>query len=268
MKPVRIGNQAFEQRQNDILGSIVLAAAHAFFDQRILHPVASDSALFRMLELTGEKAYESYDQPDSGPWELRNTRVVHTYSSVMCWAACDRLARIASRLGLKDRASLWRLRADEMHAVICKRAWNEELNSFVEAFDGTHLDASLLLLHELGFLRADDPRFASTVAAVEQHLKRGNFIFRYTKEDDFGEPETAFTVCTFWYINALAQLDRAEEARELFEQLLMSRNKHGLFSEDISIDGSELWGNFPQTYSMVGLINSAVRLSKPWEEAF
>lgn len=268
MRPVRLGNQAFEQRQNDILGSIVLAAAHAFFDRRILHPVNSDSALFRMLELTGERAYEAFDQPDSGPWEFRNTLQVHTYSSVMCWAACDRLARIAHHLGLKDRAILWRQRADEMHAVICQRAWNEKLGSFVESFDGEHLDASLLLMNELGFLNREDPRFAATVNAIEKHLKRGNLIFRYTKEDDFGEPETAFTVCTFWYINALAQLGRISEARELFEQLLSSRNVHGLFSEDISTDGTELWGNFPQTYSMVGLINSAVRLSKPWEEAF
>jgi GH15 family glucan-1,4-alpha-glucosidase len=124
------------------------------------------------------------------------------------------------------------------------------------------------LLHEVGFLSADDPRFAGTVAAVEQHLRKGDFIFRYTKADDFGTPQTAFIVCTFWYIDALAALGRKEEARALFETLLACRNHLGLLSEDIDPESRVLWGNFPQTYSMVGLINSAVRLSKGWEEAF
>jgi GH15 family glucan-1,4-alpha-glucosidase len=162
----------------------------------------------------------------------------------------------------------WKERADTMHAVICERAWNVELQSFAESFGGHHLDASLLLIHELNFLEAGDPRFASTVNAIEKHLKRGNFIYRYTKEDDFGEPATAFTVCTFWYINALVALKRRDEARKLFEQMLLCRNRLGLLSEDIAVDNNELWGNFPQTYSMVGLINAAIRLSTRWEDAF
>jgi GH15 family glucan-1,4-alpha-glucosidase len=266
MGPVRTGNAAYLQVQNDVYGAVVLAAAHVFFDERLDR--AGDEALFQRLEAVGEMARRAYDQPDAGIWELRNEARVHTFSSVMCWVACDRLARIASRLGLTDRASYWKGHADAIHRVICERAWSIDQNSFVESFGGRELDASLLLLQELGFLAADDPRFAATVTAVERHLKRGDFVFRYTQKDDFGEPETAFLVCTFWYIDALAALGRKEEARALFETLLACRNPLGLLSEDIHPDSRELWGNFPQTYSMVGLINSAMRLSQSWEEAF
>ena len=120
----------------------------------------------------------------------------------------------------------------------------------------------------LGYLAADDPRFAGTVAAIEDRLKIGDFLLRYAAPDDFGVPETAFTICTFWYIDALAALGRMGEARALFEKVLACRNHVGLLSEDLKPETGELWGNFPQTYSMVGLITSAMRLSKPWEEAF
>jgi GH15 family glucan-1,4-alpha-glucosidase len=186
----------------------------------------------------------------------------------MCWVACDRLARIASRLGLSERAAYWREHAEAIHRAIGERAWNPSLGSYVESFGGTQLDASLLLMHEVGYCKADDPRFASTVAAVERQLRKGDFVFRYVHADDFGEPRTAFLVCTFWYVDALVAVGRRAEARALFETLLACRNRLGLFSEDIDPGTRQLWGNFPQTYSMVGLINSAVRLSKSWEEAF
>jgi len=266
MGPVRVGNQAFSQIQNDVYGAAILAAPHVFFDERMDRP--GDVGLFRRLEVLGEAAARVHDRPDAGLWELRGTQRVHTFSAVMCWAACDRLARIAARLDLPGRRDYWRARADGIHATICEQAWNERRGSFVESFGGEHMDASLLLLRELGFLRADDPRFAGTVAAIEAELRRGDFLFRYVKEDDFGHPETAFTICTFWYINALATLGRTGEARELFEHMLSCRNRHGLLSEDLAPATGELWGNFPQTYSMVGLINCATRLSRPWEEAF
>jgi len=120
----------------------------------------------------------------------------------------------------------------------------------------------------LGFLEADDPRFRMTVEAIGADLKRGDFLFRYVVADDFGRPETAFTICTFWYIDALAALGRREEARALFEATLARRNRLGLYSEHIDPASGELWGNFPQTYSMVGLINSAIRLSIRWDQAF
>jgi GH15 family glucan-1,4-alpha-glucosidase len=266
MGPVRVGNQAYEQTQHDVYGSAILAVTHVFFDKRLVP--RGDEALFRRLEILGATAFAVHDQPDAGFWELRGVLRVHTFSSVMCWAACDRLARIASELGLRERAGFWRLRADRIHATICARAWNERKQAFVSVFDGGTLDASMLLLHDVGFLAADDPRFAKTVDAVERELKRDGYVYRYVEPDDFGVPENAFVVCTFWYIYALAALGRGPEARDLFENLLAKRNRHGLLAEHIAPGTGEQWGNFVQTYSMVGLINSAIRLSKRWDTAF
>jgi GH15 family glucan-1,4-alpha-glucosidase len=186
----------------------------------------------------------------------------------MCWAACDRLARIADRLALSGRADYWHSHAEVMHRVIVNRSWSSERNSFVSTFDGEMMDASLLLLAEVGFLEADDQRFAGTVQCVEHDLRRGDFIFRYVEPDDFGTPENAFLVCTFWYVDALASIGRREEARVLFGKLIAHCNRHGLLAEHIAADTGELWGNFVQTYSMVGLVNSAIRLSIPWDRAF
>lgn len=264
--PVRIGNAAYHQVQHDVYGSVVLASTHAFFDRRLAWQGSEEG--FRRLESLGRLAVRVFDQADAGPWELRTKAAVHTFSSVVCWAACDRLARIAGQLGRTDRQARWRMRADRLHAVICARAWNPALNSFVSTFDGNELDATLLLLHEFDFLSADDPRFAATVQRIGEHLKQGDVLYRYVTADDFGTPHTAFVICSFWYIDALAALGRVTEARELFERMLERRNALGLLSEDLDPLTGELWGNFPQTYSMVGLINSAMRLSKRWEEAF
>ena len=266
MGPVRVGNQAYEHIQNDVYGSIVLAATHTFFDERLLHQ--GGEALFAQLEAVGEQAVAIWDQPDAGLWEFRTRARVHTFPAVMCWAACDRLAKIAAHLGKDDRADHWRIEASRIRAGIERRGWNEERGAFVSDFEGHDVDASLLLLHELGFLEADDPRFEGTVAAVERNLRRGDYLFRYESEDDFGRPETAFNICTFWFIEALAATGRHEEARELFENMLAHRNRAGLLSEDLDPETGELWGNIPQTYSMVGIINAAARLSKGWDEAF
>ena len=266
MGPVRVGNQAWQQVQNDVYGSAVLASTHAFYDRRLM--AIGNEALFRQLEPLGERAIAVHDKPDAGLWELRGSAHVHTFSSVMCWVACDRLAKIALRLRLPDRAAYWRKHADRLHAVVWERGWNDKRGSFCATFGGDTLDASLLLLNEIGFLRADDPRFAATVGAVEKELRRGDTIFRYSEPDDFGAPENAFIVCTFWYIDALAALGRRDEARALFEATLARRNRLGLLAEHVDPATGELWGNFPQTYSMVGLINSAVRLSLPWSQAF
>lgn len=264
--PVRIGNQAYHQVQNDVYGAIILATTHAFFDARLSRP--GDNALFEQLETLGVKAAASFNKPDAGPWELRTKAHIHTFSAVMCWAACDRLAKIAARLGRNDRARHWRKISDDMHEEICKNSWNEEINSFVSVFWGSDVDAILLLLHEIDFIESCDIRFVSTVDAVGCKLKKGDAIFRYISEDDFGQPETSFVICTFWYIDALFSIGRRDEARNLFETMLERRNHLGLLSEDMDYQTGELWGNFPQTYSMVGLINSAVHLSKSWEEAF
>jgi len=266
MGPVRVGNQAFVQVQHDVYGSAILAVTHIFFDRRLLRH--GDSALFVRLESLGETAVLVHDQPDAGLWELRGTARVHTFSSVMCWAACDRLSLIADRLGFVERAVYWRAHADRIHAVICRRGWNQEKQAFVASFEGEALDASLLLLYDVGFLAADDPRFALTVSAIERELKRGDYVYRYLDADDFGVPENAFIVCTFWYIYALVALGRRDEALVLFENMLAKRNRLGLLAEDLDPKTGEQWGNIAQTYSMVGLINSAIRLSKRWDGAF
>lgn len=265
MGPVRIGNQAYEQQQNDVWGSVILALSQAFFDKRLIRPGTVDE--FYALEKFGESAAANFDKPDAGIWEFRTIGRVHTFSAVMCWVACDRLAKIAAQLDLGDRAGYWRDHADHIHATIMERAWSPEKNSFVEPFDGDHLDASLLLLHEVGFIEASDPKFIGTVEAIEKDLVHEGLLYRYTIEDDFGAPEVAFTVCTFWYIDALAAIGRKQEARDKFEWMLARRNHVGILSEDMDFKTHELWGNFPQTYSMVGLINSAMRLSKSWHEA-
>jgi GH15 family glucan-1,4-alpha-glucosidase len=262
MGPVRIGNKASEQAQHDLYGEAVLSAEGMFRTSRAGSAV--DEELFASLEPFGQHAERLYDQPDAGLWELRGAARVHTYSSVMCWVACDRLAKYAERLSLDDRAEYWRSRATDIHAEIWRRSWNAKLNAFTATMEGDSLDASLLLLPRLGFLEADDPRFVGTVAAIESQLKHGDFVYRYVERDDFGYPENAFLVCTFWYIEALASMGgaRREEARVLFEKVLAARNRHGLLAEDLDTRTLEQWGNFPQTYCMAGNIDCPLALEK------
>ncbi|AJC44411.1 glycoside hydrolase family 15 protein [Xanthomonas sacchari] len=265
MGPVRRGNLAWIQKQHDVYGSVVLASTQLFFDLRLKDP--GDTHTFLRLEPLGERAFELHDVPDAGLWEFRGRAEVHTYTSAMCWAACDRLAKIAARLGLEDRVAYWRERAERIHARVLAEAWSTELGHFTDTFNGHRLDASLLLLADIGFIAPDDPRFIATVEAIGRDLKHGDALYRYVAPDDFGEPETSFTICTFWYIDALAAIGRKEEARELFERILSRRNHLGLLSEDLAFDNGEAWGNFPQTYSHVGLIIAAMRLSRSWQEA-
>lgn len=265
MGPVRVGNDAWRQRQNDVYGSVVLASTQLFFDRRLEH--RGDEVSFRRLERMGETALRVAEQTDAGLWEYRGRVAVHTYSAAMCWAACDRLAHIATELGLDERARYWHDEAVRLHARIEARAWNAQLGHFVDAYDGEHLDASLLLLADIGFVEASDPRFVATVDAIGVALGRGDYLFRYIAPDDFGAPETSFNICTFWYIEALAATGRKERARAMFEHMLKQRNALGLLSEDIAPATGEHWGNYPQTYSLVGLIHAAMRLSRRWEEA-
>jgi GH15 family glucan-1,4-alpha-glucosidase len=263
MGPVRVGNQAHEHFQHDVYGSIVLGAAQAFHDHRLLR--RGDAADFAALEVMGEQAWRLHDQPDAGIWELRTRARVHTSSTLMCWAACDRLARIALALGLAERSAMWQARALAIRELIVARAWSDERQAFVESLDGRDLDASVLLMGEVGFLPPQDPRFVSTVRALERALCTGPSMRRYEAADDFGLPQTAFNVCSFWRIDCLARIGARDEAREAFSALLARRNSVGLLSEDLDVTTGELWGNFPQTYSMVGIINGAVRLSAPWD---
>ena len=264
--PVRVGNAAGAQVQHDVYGSIILAAMPMFFDKRLPRP--ANPALFRLLERLGQRAAELALEPDSGIWEIRGRLRVHTHSAVMCWAGASRIGVIASQLGDAERAASWRKTSDGIREVILEKAWNPSIKAFTAAFGSSDLDASALLLPELGLLDARDPRFVSTVAALEHELMRGNHVMRYTQSDDFGLPETAFLVCRFWMIDAWASLGRIDEARELFEDALKYRNHFGLLSEDIHPETGVLWGNFPQTYSLAGLILTAMRLSRSWEDHY
>jgi pentatricopeptide repeat protein len=264
MGPVRVGNNAFRQTQNDSYGATVLAATQSFFDERLVDRRGRRE--FQWLEFLGHHAIETFDKPDAGLWEYRTRSQVHTYSSAMCWAACDRLARIANRLQLTREAAFWARKAARIHKIVLEKAWSSERQCLVAIFESNQVDASLLTLADIGFIAPNDPRFLQTIKVIEDELRHGPYLFRYTSEDDFGMPETAFNICTFWYINALAAVGRAEEARELFDNMLDRRSSQGLLSEDLNPETGELWGNFPQTYSMVGIIGSAMRLSRNWSD--
>ncbi len=260
--PVRVGNQAYSQRQHDVYGQIILSSVHAFFDRRLLRMSGPED--FRALEQVGDCAWKFFDKPDAGLWELRTRQNVFTYSAAMCWAGCDRLANAARALGLEDRAALWSTRASQIRDRIEAAAWHEDRQSMSAAFDGMQLDASLIQLLDLHFFAPGDKRFLGTLAAVEKGLRRGNSMLRYATEDDFGLPVTAFNFCTFWLIEALQLTGRSEDARRLFEDMLARRTQAGLLSEDMDTTSGELWGNYPQTYSLVGIINCASLLSRPW----
>jgi GH15 family glucan-1,4-alpha-glucosidase len=264
--PVRIGNQAAEQSQHDTYGSIILAASQMFIDERLPH--MGDVALFRRLETLGEHAKRLVAEPDAGLWEYRGRKRIHTHSATMCWVACDRLARIAGRLSLPDRMRYWRTHANRLKVEILSHAWNSKRGAIVAAFDHDDLDASVLLLPELGLISASDPRYVKTVELIGTELQRNGYMMRYTAADDFGSPEVAFVVCQFWYIDALGSIGQRQQAREMLTGLLARRNSFGILSEDIHPLTHQLWGNLPQTYPMAGIINSAMGLSRPWDNAW
>ena len=238
--PVRVGNQAANQTQNDVYGSVVLAATQMFVDERL--PKMGDESLFRLLETLGESALARAFEPDAGLWEYRTRSRAHTYSATLCWAACDRLAGIARRLNIADRAKYWATNARALRERILAEAWDEKRGALTGAFGAPDLDASVLLFAELGLLSATDERFVKSCDTIGRDLMRNGRIMRYTAPDDFGPPETAFLACNFWYVDALSQIGRAAEARELFESILASRNAYGLLSEDIHPDTRRAMG--------------------------
>jgi hypothetical protein len=263
MGPVRVGNAAATQQQNDVYGSVILSSAQLFWDQRVNSMAGVD--LYRRLCPIGEAALENALTPDAGVWEFRTRSRVHTHSAAMCWAAAHRMGLIASRVGQFDDSVRWETRAQDLREEILRRAVTPD-GWISGAFEAEVADASILLLPQVGLIAATDPRFLRTLEIIEKRLLRNGFLLRYDEADDFGVPGTAFTVCTFWYIDALAAVGRQAEARELFTNLLKRRNSAGLLSEDIDPQTGELWGNFPQTYSLVGLVLSAHRLSQTWEQ--
>ncbi|HKM88516.1 MAG TPA: glycoside hydrolase family 15 protein [Xanthobacteraceae bacterium] len=264
--PVRIGNAAAELPQHDTYGSIILAAMPMFFDRRLPRP--GDAGLFNLLERLGVIAKHSAFEPDAGIWEYRGRTRVHTHSAAMCWAGCNRLAAIAKHLGLEERAAEWRNVADGIQSRLLEQAWNEKRGAFTAGLGVDDLDASVLLLPEIGLLEVCDPRFVRTVEAIERELMRGKHVMRYVGADDFGLPESAFLICRFWLIDAWWKLNRREEAIGMFNDALRYRNRYGLLAEDVHLQSGEMCGNFPQTYSMAGLILTAMRLSRSWEDRY
>ena len=262
--PVRIGNAAVSQRQNDTYGSMVLTAAQMFWDERL--PRHGDMELYRQLCVVGNEAHKAALTPDAGLWEYREREEVHTFSAAMCWAAQHRLGMIARRVGVDSESREWLARAGVLRQEILQRATMADGGWLSGVLDREMADASSLVLPEIGVLRSDDPRFHATLEMVSKRLMKNGFVMRYIEADDFGKPSNAFLLCTFWYIDALASVGRRDEALELFNNLLAQRNHVGLLSEDLDPLTGELWGNYPQTYSQVGLILSAMRLSRSWEE--
>ena len=261
--PVRVGNAAVIQRQNDTYGSMVLTAAQMFWDERL--PRQGDLELYRQLCVVGNEAHHAALTPDAGLWEYREREEVHTFSAAMCWAAQHRLGLIAKRVGVDAESREWLARAGVLRQEVMQRGTTQE-GWLSGVLDRDMLDASCLVLPEIGLLGSDDPRFHATLDVAAKRLMKNGFMMRYRESDDFGKPSNAFLLCTFWYIDALASVGRRQEALELFNNLLTRRNHVGLLSEDIDPSTGELWGNFPQTYSQVGLILSAMRLSRSWEE--
>lgn len=265
--PVRIGNAAATQRQNDAYGAIILSLAQLFVDQRLT--VRGDTALYERLCPLGEIAARVALEPDAGIWEFRGRAEVHSFSAVMCWAALSRLGLIAKAIGLEHDATMWAERAQVLRMQIMARIVTPQ-GWLSGVLDREVCDASVLILPEIGFIAAESPEFLATLDMVEARLMRGGFVLRYELADDFGPPEAAFLLCSFWYAGALALAGRREQARVLFERILAARNHVGLLSEDLipAADGqpARLWGNFPQTYSQVGLILCAMRLSRSWED--
>jgi len=260
MGPVILGNRDAESIQHDVYGSVILALTQTFFDKRL--DTEGTEILFHQLESLGEKAIQVYNKPDSGPSGLKLAPAVHTYSSASCWAACDRLAKIAAKLCKMDKKEYWCNHAATIRNTIMEQGWNKQLQTFTTTWGGDSVDSFLLLLPRIGFIEPTDEHFLSTLKTVEKTLKVDNYLAIYPGD------KTASNSATFWFINALAGVGRMEEARKMFDNMINTLNHNGLLSETVDPATKELWGNFPQSTAMVGLIDCAIRLSKPWKGAF
>ncbi len=257
-KPVRVGNQAAEQLQNDLMGEVILCLRTFLLDERVeYHDPLSWYPLVERLVL---EARIAANDPDLGIWEYRDKPRLHTFSQAMCWAALQHGAAIARHFRKDRDAGGWQREADQLRARILERSYNREKQMFVQAYEGEHADASVLLLPAIGLLPATDERFLSTLQRYREILVRDRGVMRYVHEDDFGKPRSAFTICSFWWVEALALAGRLDEAMATFERITAYANPMGLLSEDVDMATGELLGNFPQAYTHVGLINAATTI--------
>ena len=265
-KPVRIGNAAYIQRQNDIYG-ILMDVIH----QQLINfsnDIENGEELWNITKGIAWVVANHWREKDKGIWELRTEERHFTFSKVLCWTAIDRAIKVAEILGKNEKAKKWRLLAEDIRRDIMENAWNEEVQAFTQSYGSNDLDASVLLMESYGFIEATDPKYISTVHAIGKDLGHEGLLYRYKNKDDFGLPTSSFTICSFWYINSLYKVGEQAEARSLFEKLLSYSNHLRLFSEDIDFKTKRLLGNFPQAYSHLALIETAINLSKiaPEEE--
>lgn len=257
-RPVRVGNAAYQQIQLDVYGEI-MDAMH-LMRRAGLHP---DPSVWNLQKRLLGHMESIWKEPDQSIWEFRGQRRQYTYSKVMAWVAMDRAVKAVERFHLKGHVERWRQTRDEIHQQVCREAFNEKLNSFVQYYGGDELDASVMIIPLVGFLPHDDPRVRGTVDAIQKHLTEDGLVLRYRDQSPDGATkpgEGVFLLCSFWLVDNLAMIGRRDEARELFERLLGLCNDVGLLPEEYDIARGRFVGNFPQAFSHVALINSAFNL--------
>ncbi|KVV16243.1 glycoside hydrolase family 15 protein [Flavobacterium sp. TMP13] len=263
-KPVRVGNAAYSQRQNDIYG-ILMDVIH----QRLINFTNDTENVEELWNITKGIVWvvqNHWQEPDKGIWEFRTEERHFTFSKVLCWTALDRAVKVAEILGKFSIANKWKQLLVTIKADILENAWNESAQAFTQSYGSEDLDAAVLLMENYGFIDALDPRYVSTVIAIEKNLSNDGLLYRYKNKDDFGLPSSSFTICTFWFINSLFKIGQQKKAEKLFKKLLSYSNHLGLFSEDIDFKTKRLLGNFPQAYSHLALIETAINLSTITEE--
>ena len=259
-RPVRIGNAAYSQKQNDIYGVLMDVINQQFeIFETSLENIEFLWTIVRSIVKTVEN---NWQKPDKGIWEIRTDEKHFTFSKVLCWVAIDRGISIARIIRKEHYVKLWQPLADKIKADIHKNAWNEKVKSFTQFYGSSDQDASNLLMEPYGFIDATDEKYIQTVKAIQKDLCVNGLMYRYKNKDAFGIPSSSFTMCTFWLINALQAIGEQKEATELFHNLLSYGNHLGLFSEDIDFKTKRLLGNFPQAYSHLALIETAINLSK------
>lgn len=262
-KPVRIGNDAYHQKQNDSFGYLM----DLVWQYYRLMPGTLDEIedMWEMVKSILATVAEEWRNPDKGIWEIRGEEQHFVSSKVMCWVALDRGARIAAKLGKEEFAARWREEAEAIRRDVMEHGWKSEIQSFSQAYGNLALDSSLLLMEPYGFIAANDPHYRKTVEAVRKALFRKGLMYRYNSEDDFGVPSSAFTMCTFWLIRALFVTGQRNEAKTLFSQVLRYGNHLGLFSEHLDFNTKEQLGNFPQAYSHLAIVNTALLFAEEKE---
>jgi GH15 family glucan-1,4-alpha-glucosidase len=258
-KPVRIGNAAYKQKQNDIYG-ILLDLIHQHFEM-FETSLEHSEELWTIVRSIVKVVEQNWKKPDRGIWEIRGRSLHFTFSKVMCWVAFDRAVKIADLLKRDYYVGKWKVLRHSVKDDIYRKAWNEKKKAFTQYYGSEDMDASVLLMESYGFIDSNEEKFKSTVLTIQKELEHDGLMYRYKNQDDFGTPKSAFTICSFWLINSLFKIGRKKEAKEKFEKLLGYSNHLGLFAEDIDFATKRMLGNFPQAYSHLAIIETALNFS-------